>query len=694
MIDLVMTLHCHQPVGNFDEVFQKAHDQCYRPVLDIFEAHPRFKAGVHFSGPLLEWLEEHRPETLDLLASLVGRGQIEPLSGGFYEPLLASIPRRDVLGQVRMMNDYLEKRLGRRPTGFWLTERIWDTGLPVALSGTGLQYTVVDDTHFYYSGLNEDAIFGPYITEREGHTLKLLATPMVMRYLIPFRFVDQVLAHLRAWDQAGRKVAVYGDDGKKFGLWPGTYEWVIKKGWLETFFQAVLDNSDWLRTTTPGEYVASTAPLGRLYVPQASYEEMTEWALPPDRGRALEDVITTLKREGRWEHWRSFVRGGIWDNFLVKYDEANRMHKKMIRLSERTAESPSARPFVWRAQCNCAYWHGVFGGLYMGHLRRAIHENLIRAQGRLIEATGNQVGLYCLDYDNDDLEEIFIEGPALSLGLCPGRGGGLFELCHMPKALNLSDVLTRRDEAYHRRLPEAVVVPREQGEGATSIHDAVKAKEAGLERFLVYDRYTRVSLLDHFLENEVPAEALFKGEYHEWGDFLDGRYEVNHAAALGGQAAVEMVRTGTVGPASLRLDKSVLASKAPRLSFLYDFECLGHVPLKAVYGCEFNLTLFSDQDESRHLLAPEYGRRREAYETGSEYGLTRFDLINGGDRLKASFTFSDKVSVGFFPLYTVAMSEDGFEKAYQGTTLFFFRPLNLQPGQKEHFRIDLGLIDI
>ncbi len=48
-IDLIMVIHCHQPVGNFDHVFNMAHDKCYRPLLDLIEAFPEVKVGLHFS---------------------------------------------------------------------------------------------------------------------------------------------------------------------------------------------------------------------------------------------------------------------------------------------------------------------------------------------------------------------------------------------------------------------------------------------------------------------------------------------------------------------------------------------------------------------------------------------------------------------------------------------------------------------
>lgn len=693
MINLVMALHCHQPIGNFDKVFEQAHEECYRPVLDLLDRHPGIKAGMHFSGCLLEWLEENKSGTIDMLAAMVDRGQLEMLSGGFYEPLLATIPEDDARGQVEMLNEYIERRMGRRPTGFWLTERIWDPGLPLVLHGTGMEYTIVDDTHFYYAGLEEKDIFGPYVTEKGGKTLKILATPMIMRYLIPFKQVEDVIGQLGAWNEAGRTGALYGDDGEKFGMWPGTHEWVIQKGWLDRFFTAVEENAHWLGTCTPGEYVRDNKPLGRLYMPQASYEEMTEWALPPVRGQALEDIIAALKSEGRWDSWRTFVRGGVWDNFLVKYDESNRIHKKMIFLSERSRDDNGAREAVWRAQCNCAYWHGVFGGLYMGHLRRALYENLIEAQAILLEKNGGGMHFHKLDYDKDGLEEIIIEGPSISLGLSPERGGSIFDVSYMPKRINLADVLTRRPEAYHRRLYALAEGHGHEGDVA-SIHDVVKVKEEGLEKLLKYDDHTRLSLVDHFFHEEPDGENLADGGIYEIGDFGQTRFDTTRADHNQDRVVVGLAGKGRVGEGEIQLSKTIRVSRAPLFAVDYSFENTGNGSLNAVYGCEFNLNLFSDQDEARYYIAPETGRRREVYETGSEYGLTRFDLINGGDGFKTAFTFSRPVTASFFPLMSVSMSEDGFEKSYQGSSFCFTFRLNLEPGANEPLRIDIEIIDL
>ena len=44
----------------------------------------------------------------------MARRQIEIVGGGYYEPVLASLPERDRVGQLRRMADELERLFGRR----------------------------------------------------------------------------------------------------------------------------------------------------------------------------------------------------------------------------------------------------------------------------------------------------------------------------------------------------------------------------------------------------------------------------------------------------------------------------------------------------------------------------------------------------------------------------------------------------
>ena len=95
-ISLCLVFHNHQPVGNFDSVFEQAYQDSYRPFLDVFEKYPSLKLSLHVSGPLMEWLDEHHREYVDRLADLVARERIEILGGAFYEAILTMIPPRGV----------------------------------------------------------------------------------------------------------------------------------------------------------------------------------------------------------------------------------------------------------------------------------------------------------------------------------------------------------------------------------------------------------------------------------------------------------------------------------------------------------------------------------------------------------------------------------------------------------------------
>ena len=69
-IRFLFVLHDHQPIGNFDNVFEQAYQDSYRPFLDVFERYPRLKMALHTSGPLMEWLDVHHPEYLERLGAI------------------------------------------------------------------------------------------------------------------------------------------------------------------------------------------------------------------------------------------------------------------------------------------------------------------------------------------------------------------------------------------------------------------------------------------------------------------------------------------------------------------------------------------------------------------------------------------------------------------------------------------------
>lgn len=387
-INLIIGIHNHQPVGNFDHVIEDAYKKSYKPFLDVLKRFPKIKVSQHYTGFLFEWLKKNHPEIFSELKSFIKSGQIQLMTGGFYEPILAIIPDKDKLGQIRKLNEYIEKNFKFKPTGMWLAERVWEQHIVKPIAECGVSSVVIDDTHFKYAGLKDEDLLGYYVTEEQGKAVNIFPISKSLRYSIPFQPVEKTIEYLRSIaSEDGTRVAVYADDGEKFGVWPNTYKHVYEDRWLEEFFSALEKNSDWINILHFPEVLENVKPIGRVYLQNASYSEMLHWALWPELFLKYEEFESKLKSAKLFDNYEEFVRGGYWRNFLAKYPESNNIHKKMIRLSERThalehkgVKVDRVLDKIWAAQCNDPYWHGIFGGLYLPNLRYPVYKSLIQAE--------------------------------------------------------------------------------------------------------------------------------------------------------------------------------------------------------------------------------------------------------------------------------------------------------------------------
>src|SRR5687768_8518944 len=136
-ISLALIIHNHQPVGNFGWVIGEVYEKAYEPLVGALEKHPGVRLALHYTAPLLEWLDANQPEFLERLYALVTRGQVEIVGGGHFEPILVSLPDRDRLGQLTRMRDDLARRFNVAPRGAWLAERVWEPSLPTSLVDAG-----------------------------------------------------------------------------------------------------------------------------------------------------------------------------------------------------------------------------------------------------------------------------------------------------------------------------------------------------------------------------------------------------------------------------------------------------------------------------------------------------------------------------------------------------------------------------
>lgn len=689
MIHLLWAVHNHQPVGNFDFIFERAFNQAYKPFLDVLGSHPKVRLSMHFSGILLDWLERNRPDYVAGLRALVERGQVEILGGGFYEPILPVISDAHKVGQLKKLSASVKRLFGTAPKGLWLAERVWEPTLVKPISEAGLEYVLLDGSHFKMVGKTEDDMDGYFLSEDQGHVLKLFPIHDVIRDYIPFRPVEEVVEALVRLDSGPDVQVVFGDDGEKFGDWPGTHHHVYSDRWLHRFFEAVEARADHIRVETVETGLRASKNLGLVYLPPASYQEMMVWAQDSRDIVLFRKAQKILEKESE-PGAQKFLRGTFWRNFFNKYPESNRMHKQGIRLSRdldaaggalSAADREKALDFLWQSQCNCGYWHGVFGGLYLPHLRFALYRNLIAAQKVLDRAlfgpSDAPVGgaapdpvWEVHDWNCDGKPEYTLNSPEVYLSFT--HRGEIDQFWLKQTGINLADTLTRRHEAYHDLLGGS-------SEGGTKLENSLGEKEAGLRGHLVYDRRLRHAQADVYLAPGTPFreyasqefKAAFRFEAAEValerrGDATAVRF-LGAARADGRTIQVEKTYVLEKGKANLRVEWSFLAEGAP-------------VDLR--FGSEALFCLLAGNAHDRYLEWDDDGRpgRDILASRGEMPGATKVCVTDEWLKLRCEVRSTGAAFAWRDALETVSQSEGGYERVYQGTVVMPVWDLRLAPG--------------
>jgi alpha-amylase len=668
-VKFAIVIHVHQPIGNLDAVTEHLTLQCYRPFLKTLYEYASIPLTLHVSGPLLLWWEKNDSSMLDLIGDMIGRGQIEPLAGGFFEPILPTLEPRDRRGQIMMMREYLRNRFGVVPRGLWLAERVWDQEIVSDLTTEGIRYVLVDDRHFKVSGFREDELYGYYHTESEGKPLAIFCIDERLRYMVPYQPVDDLVSYLRTIHSQMGSVAVYADDGEKMGGWPGTSDWIYRDGWLSAFLEHLQNfQGDFLDVVTCSQVLEDEESSGICYLPTTSYTEMEGWALPVDRFSSLIELTQRLGDD--YSRYESFIRGGHWRHFLVRYPEANLLHKKALHLSrllQRRDRVPrKIQEDLYAAQCGDAYWHGAYGGIYHPHLRGEAWKRLSRVEKFL--RFGEDLSLEVIDIDLDGREEIWAHSHQFSAIVRPDRGGWVSEYSYFPHENNYCNVLARRPEAYHQDTSGVDVIPGADDvvTDRTSPHGFTKRIPSRLRKELWFDDIPRGLFLDRFFNPSGGVGAFQKSQLSEIGDFAHDRFKWRQT---GDTVMVEREEKILFGdrPGVLNLQKELIFSEEGEIDLrvVVRFE---EIPSELHYGVE--ISLFPP------CIYRGYGTMmvgdREFVPGAGPGAVENADSMLFGDERTISLLrveWSPVSTLWFHPIHTVTRSLKDFEKILQGITI-------------------------
>jgi alpha-amylase len=446
-----------------------------------------------------------------------------------------------------------------------------------------------------------------------------------------------------------------------------------------------------------------------------------EWALPPKKSYYFGKLLHRLEKEKR-QDMLQFMRGGFWRNFLARYDEINNQHKKMLRVHERVynagATEESGLTQLLKAQANDTYWHGLFGGIYMAHVRSAIYHHLIKAENAadaLLHGGNSWQHFEFTDFARDTQQKLLIESDQQNLYLDPQHGGSLFEWDMRRSEHNMLCVMTRREESYHQTLREfererrrqaAQTLHQEQLPGQesgeptsphdavrtnepTSPHSAVRTKEHNLDQHLVVDRYRRASLIDHFLPFGLPLENFAQMRYEDQSNFAGQSYETEVQqneqgihVSLWCDGTVK--RPGALSPIPVRLTKTLLVPLSEeRLVVRYTIENKSAARLQTQFASEWNFNLLGGghNPQAYYRIMGQDPETVYFDSTDEHTGVSEFHIGNIYLQQDMGFQLSQKAALWRFSIETVTGSEAGFERTHQGSCATLIWPLLLQTGE-------------
>ena len=687
-LDLLVGIDIQACLDDGDSSLRRQADGVLGPLLEQLAASPKIRCGIHVSGVLLQWLEQHSHSSLALLGRAVREGRVEPIGGGFYDPILPAIPDHDVSGQLRLMRNLVERLLGIRPNGVWLVGRTWSAALTAQLHRAGYGYTLIDEANLLLTGKDRDELDGYHITERAGFCLALFPIHAELQRQLTGADLSGTTRALEGF-MAGRdeRTAVLSFDGVEPGARLDT---------LLTLLKVMDGQRHWIKSATFSDYMDREPANGRAYPPVLS------------RSEGLDDSLEGLG----------------WERFLVDYSEVNVLHKRMLMASYRVQKmrmaaqartqgaSAAVDPrrlrellqqactHLWASQHHQHYWHGERPGFYDAGMRHRTLTRLLAVDRLADEALGvdpKRARQRDVDFDCDGHEELLVRAGTLAGIVAPQRGGALLALDLTERELPLGPVMRRRQEPYHVTSGENAVQLVGDDEDSVDFVGSLEST-AELDERMWFDDHGRLSFVDHFLAPGTHLQSWYRSCFREAGDFVEQPYEIVTEQEPTGDddLALLLGRSATVkegGKHSLvRVEKRFVFSRSlPRMRVQYRLVNRYFEPVRTHFGVELNLMLpgLSSGQANYSAVCGDDDLMGGLDEPRELRGVSYLELLDEACNLVVCCYVEDATDLWLMPVETVNPAGGGLDRLPQGVGLMFHTNADLWGS--EEFALTLRL---
>ncbi len=426
------------------------------------------------------------------------------------EPVLAAIPYRDRLRRSTRCRQ--ARRALRRAPARRLADRA-GLGVDGGAGARRLRHPLCRPSTTTTSsarGEPQDELDGYFTTEEDGRTLDLFPISEALRYRIPFAPAGDAVAYIEVLAAAGRRAAaIYFDDIEKFGIWPETYEWVYEKGWLREFIEARARVAADPHVDVRRYHARERTARRRLSADHLLHRDERMDAAGARGAATYADLVDAEKRG------RPLRRAQGASCAAASGATSCRATRKPTGCTSACSRCPSASPpaagaaqrraaytLLHRAQANDAYWHGLFGGLYLPHLRRGVWRHLLLLEAGL-DRVSPRARAERLDLDHDGVDDVFF---------CERRSAG-----RRAHGRQCCGGRNRRLCAWRRTsATRCAVMPSTTTQGAGRRRIRARCQARALPRRTIASRSSTRSAPDELVPDAAPRHA-FRDRWHGAG---------------------------------------------------------------------------------------------------------------------------------------------------------------------------------
>lgn len=630
------------------------------PLIDFFTQNEKLKVNLYINGLLVSYLDKKISDFTSKVRTLLEKNLLELLCGGIYEPLFPFIPKDDRQSQLLLMNRLLNHNFGYNALGAHLTENIWETSLAIDLSKSKIEYTFLPKDYFTNSNLKNDEIAGYYITEEEARKIA----------------VFPVFKSITRSDLKHTPEEVYNDIASSsvnnfncisFDILPGNED---EFNWIKNLLLLLTSESSDFNTTLFNEYFHKYKSSGRVYLQPSQEKESSRKS-------------------------------------LLKYIEANLLHKKMLRVSKKINSAKDgksrfkvikemisqAQDLLLKGQTNLSYWDNPTYGLYIPEMRHNTYANLIKAEN-LIDISSRHASKWIqvseADYDCDGNDEVIIETETQNIYISPTNGGAITEHDYRSKNINLTATVSRKKESYHtdtQIMPSSI--KKNEVWSTNEAPTAVLTKPTLSEiSTLAYDTYPKFSLIDHFLKSNLEFGDVLTNELPILTKTITNAYQIEKIKAKEESCKVSLLSTIKLTNSEQVSDieiKKQFNTRSGDSSLIIDYELLNKSDqsIEFIFGVELNFSLLTDTNKNSFVYLDGNQKNKtpnsELLSKEELKDINHISIFNQTQNLDLSLSWNKACTIYRYPIETLSLKNEHLEKVFQGLTIIPCWKLILEP---------------